>query len=124
MAKKINYASELNPQQLAAVNHVKGPALIIAGAGTGKTRTLIFRVAKLVEDGVDPSKILLLTFTRRASGEMLKRAGECQLVDIEGNVRPLQVQGALPALQPGETPMRFECDSGLGNEVRLSMTRR
>lgn len=73
---KIDYEKELNPQQMAAVAHGEGPALVIAGAGTGKTRTLIYRVAKLVEDGVDPKKILLLTFTRRASNEMLKRAGE------------------------------------------------
>lgn len=73
---KVNYQKELNPQQLAAVEHQGGPALVIAGAGTGKTRTLTYRLAKLVEDGVDPKNILLLTFTRRASSEMLKRAGE------------------------------------------------
>ena len=53
---------------------MEGPLLVIAGAGTGKTRTLVFRVARLVEIGVDPRSILLLTFTRRAAEEMLRRA--------------------------------------------------
>lgn len=70
----IPYADLLNKQQLAAVFHDYGPALVIAGAGTGKTRTLVHRVARLVESGIDPSQILLLTFTRRAANEMLNRA--------------------------------------------------
>ncbi len=70
----IEYADLLNEAQLEAVMHQKGPALLVAGAGTGKTRTLIYRVARLVESGVDPSEILLLTFTRRAAGEMIRRA--------------------------------------------------
>jgi DNA helicase-2/ATP-dependent DNA helicase PcrA len=69
-----DFASELNPQQAAAATHGDGPLLIIAGAGTGKTRTLIYRVAHLIERGVKPERILLLTFTRRASQEMLSRA--------------------------------------------------
>ena len=73
-AYRIDYENELNPAQYSAVMHTKGPALILAGAGTGKTRTLIYRVARLVEDGVDPTSILLLTFTRKASREMLRRA--------------------------------------------------
>jgi DNA helicase-2/ATP-dependent DNA helicase PcrA len=71
---RVNYERELNPAQLEAVRHIEGPALVIAGAGTGKTRTLIYRVARLVEMGVDPKSILLLTFTRRAAKEMLRRA--------------------------------------------------
>ncbi len=71
---KIPYPDLLNKQQLEAVFHDSGPALVIAGAGTGKTRTLVHRVARLVESGVDPHQILLLTFTRRASKEMLNRA--------------------------------------------------
>jgi DNA helicase-2/ATP-dependent DNA helicase PcrA len=71
---KIAYESELNAAQYEAVKHTSGPALVIAGAGTGKTRTLTYRVARLVELGVDPQSILLLTFTRRASEEMLRRA--------------------------------------------------
>ena len=70
----IRYSDLLNKQQLEAVFHDNGPALVIAGAGTGKTRTLVHRVARLVESGVDPSQILLLTFTRRAANEMVNRA--------------------------------------------------
>ena len=70
----IRYSELLNKQQLEAVFFDKGAALVIAGAGTGKTRTLIYRVARLVESGTDPSEILLLTFTRRAAKEMVQRA--------------------------------------------------
>jgi DNA helicase-2/ATP-dependent DNA helicase PcrA len=70
----IDYRKELNPAQYEAVTAVDGPLLVIAGAGTGKTRTLVYRVAHLVEIGIDPRSILLLTFTRRASEEMLRRA--------------------------------------------------
>ncbi len=70
----IPYSELLNNEQLKAVFFDKGAALVIAGAGTGKTRTLIYRVARLVESGVDPTEILLLTFTRRAATEMLNRA--------------------------------------------------
>ncbi|MBP3192389.1 ATP-dependent helicase [Natronogracilivirga saccharolytica] len=71
---QIPYREQLNTQQLGAVMHDDGPALVIAGAGTGKTRTLVYRVARLVEDGTPPESILLLTFTRRAAREMLNRA--------------------------------------------------
>ena len=64
----------LNPEQAAAAAHGDGPLLIVAGAGTGKTRTLVYRVAHLIERGVKPERILLLTFTRRAAQEMLSRA--------------------------------------------------
>jgi DNA helicase-2/ATP-dependent DNA helicase PcrA len=67
-------ADALNPEQERAVAFGDGPLLVIAGAGTGKTRTLIHRVAHLIERGVAPERILLLTFTRRAAGEMLARA--------------------------------------------------
>lgn len=70
-----DYAQELNPQQLAAVEKVNGPALVIAGAGSGKTRVLVYRVARLIDMGVDPASILLLTFTRRSAQEMLGRVG-------------------------------------------------
>jgi len=70
-----NYEEELNPQQLAAVEAVDGPALVIAGAGSGKTRTLVYRVARLIDLGIPPSSILLLTFTRKAAQEMLERVG-------------------------------------------------
>ena len=70
----VNYKSELNEAQYAAVSSVNGPHLVIAGAGTGKTRTIVYRVSYLVELGVKPESILLLTFTRKASQEMLRRA--------------------------------------------------
>lgn len=71
---KINYREELNPSQYEAASAVEGIYLIIAGAGTGKTRTLVYRVARLIELGNDPASILLLTFTRKASNEMMRRA--------------------------------------------------
>src|SRR5579872_513924 len=74
-----NWKTSLNPQQLAAVTAADGPVLVIAGAGTGKTWTLACRVAYLIEHGVPPERILLLTFSRRAAREMLSRAG--RLVD-------------------------------------------
>lgn len=82
---RIDYAGLLNPAQLAAATTTEGPVLVIAGAGSGKTRTLVFRVARLVEQGVAPPAILLLTFTRKASAEMLRRAaglldGRCEQV--------------------------------------------
>ncbi len=70
----IPYEDVLNPAQYEAVTTLEGPLLVIAGAGSGKTRTLTYRVARLVEEGISPESILLLTFTRRASQEMLRRA--------------------------------------------------
>ncbi|MEO7043202.1 MAG: ATP-dependent helicase [Gemmatimonadaceae bacterium] len=69
-----DFSAELNADQLAAATHGDGPLLIVAGAGSGKTRTLVYRVAHLVDRGVRPERILLLTFTRRAAHEMLSRA--------------------------------------------------
>ncbi|MBI3415783.1 MAG: ATP-dependent helicase [Verrucomicrobia bacterium] len=73
---QIDYARELNEQQLAAVTAPPGPALVIAGAGAGKTRTLTYRVAYLLEQGVPPDRILLLTFTNKAAREMMRRVTE------------------------------------------------
>ena len=72
------YLARLNPAQRAAVLHgegaVAGPLLVIAGAGTGKTNTLVHRLAHLVLAGADPRRILLMTFSRRAAAEMTRRA--------------------------------------------------
>src|SRR5437667_11648236 len=81
---QIDYASELNPQQHAAVTAPPGPALVIAGAGSGKTRTLTYRVAFLMEQGVPAERILLLTFTNKAAKEMLRRVGDLIHSDISG----------------------------------------
>ncbi|MEW6600365.1 MAG: UvrD-helicase domain-containing protein, partial [Nitrospirota bacterium] len=69
----IDYASFLNPEQLAAVTSEDGASLVIAGAGSGKTRVVTYRVAYLIEKGVPPSRIMLLTFTNKAAREMLHR---------------------------------------------------
>jgi DNA helicase-2/ATP-dependent DNA helicase PcrA len=76
---RIRYETALNASQLEAVTQTTGPLLVIAGAGSGKTRALTYRAAYLVEKGVSPAAILLLTFTRKASQEMLRRA--TQLLD-------------------------------------------
>ncbi|PWU11729.1 MAG: DNA helicase UvrD [Verrucomicrobia bacterium] len=73
---QIDYAAELNEQQLAAVTAPPGPSLVIAGAGSGKTRTLTYRVAYLLEQGIPPERILLLTFTNKAAREMMGRVAD------------------------------------------------
>ena len=73
-SRAIDYEKELNEAQFKAVTTTEGPLLIVAGAGTGKTRTLVYRVARLVEIGAKPESVLLLTFTRRAAASMLTRA--------------------------------------------------
>ena len=80
----IDYAAELNEQQLAAVTAPPGPLLVIAGAGSGKTRTLTYRVAYLLENGIDPRNVLLLTFTNKAAREMLNRVANLLPVDASG----------------------------------------
>ena len=76
LSRRVDYASDLNAEQHAVVMHPGGPMLVLAGAGSGKTRTLVYRVARLLEDGVPSSSILLLTFTNRAAREMLQRVGD------------------------------------------------
>ena len=71
--KSSSFLADLNPEQRLAVEHGHEPLLIIAGAGTGKTKTLVHRVAQLIDRGVAPSRILLMTFTRRAAAEMVSR---------------------------------------------------
>ena len=103
----------LTPEQLAAVDHLGGPLLVVAGAGSGKTRTLACRVARLVERGIAPERILLLTFTRRAAREMLSRAetltGERGLGRVWGGTfhatanRLLRLHGGALGLSPGFT---------------------
>src|SRR6266403_755946 len=73
---QIDYARELNPQQLAAGTAPPGPSLVIAGAGSGKTRTLTYRVAYLLEQGIPAERILLLTFTNKAAKEMMRRVAD------------------------------------------------
>lgn len=73
---QIDYAGELNEQQFAAVTAPPGPSLVIAGAGSGKTRTLTYRVAYLLEQGIPPDRILLLTFTNKAAKEMMRRVAD------------------------------------------------
>ncbi|HKO57678.1 MAG TPA: ATP-dependent helicase [Thermoanaerobaculia bacterium] len=78
---RVPYAKELNDEQLEVVHAGEGPLLVIAGAGSGKTRTLTYRVSRLIEDGVDPSDILLLTFTNKAAREMLSRVEQLVTID-------------------------------------------
>ncbi len=73
---KIDYKNSLNPNQYYAVSHTNIPLLVIAGAGSGKTRTIVYRVSYLLELGIDPSNILLLTFTRKSAKEMINRASK------------------------------------------------
>ena len=103
----------LTPEQREAVEHLGGPLLVVAGAGSGKTRTLACRVARLVERGVAQERILLLTFTRRAAREMLSRAealtGDRGLGRVWGGTfhaaanRLLRLQGGALGLSPGFT---------------------
>ncbi|MFT6179323.1 MAG: DNA helicase-2/ATP-dependent DNA helicase PcrA [Paracoccaceae bacterium] len=78
----IDYEAELNEQQYAAVSSPPGPALVIAGAGSGKTRTLTYRVAYLLDQGIDPKNLLLLTFTNKAAKEMMERVRELIPLDL------------------------------------------
>ena len=105
----------LNREQLEAVTHGDGPLLVIAGAGTGKTRTLACRVAHLIGRGVSPDRILLLTFTRRAAAEMLSRADQMSGMKTSSRVwggtfhavsnRLLRIYGRALGLPPDFTVM-------------------
>src|SRR5256885_8575417 len=80
--KLARYRAELNEEQFAAVTAPAGPALVIAGAGSGKTRVITYRVAYLVEQGVAPARIMLATFTNRAAREMLRRVEQLTGGDV------------------------------------------
>jgi ATP-dependent DNA helicase UvrD/PcrA len=109
---RVDYDRELNDEQRAVVLAGGGPVLVIAGAGTGKTRALVYRVARLIESGTDPGRILLLTFTNKAAREMLRRVEALLSVDTRrlmggtfhsvGN-RLLRKHGTRLGLQPNFT---------------------
>ncbi|MFX0145303.1 MAG: UvrD-helicase domain-containing protein, partial [Candidatus Hodarchaeota archaeon] len=71
--KEVLFEQDLNEEQLKIINNIKGPMLVIAGAGSGKTRTITYSVAKLLLSGVKPSEIMLVTFTNKAANEMIRR---------------------------------------------------
>ncbi len=82
LEKRVNYEAELNSQQLEVVVAGDGPVLVIAGAGSGKTRTITYRVSWLLESGCNPNEILLLTFTNKAAREMIHRVALLTQIDI------------------------------------------
>ena len=122
------WLEELNPAQRDAVTFGEGPLLVIAGAGTGKTRTLACRVAYLLEQGVAPDRLLLLTFTRRAAAEMLSRAAHLTGIDTVQRVwggtfhsvanRLLRLYGRAVGLGPDFTVMDQDDAADLMNLVR------
>jgi DNA helicase-2/ATP-dependent DNA helicase PcrA len=133
----VDYEKELNEAQLRAVTTTEGPLLVVAGAGTGKTRTLVYRVARLVETGARPESVLLLTFTRRAAASMLARAAgladaRCQRVSGgtfhglgHGVLRKFPeaagVQRNFTVLDPGDTEDLIDL---LRRQMRLTKDRR
>jgi DNA helicase-2/ATP-dependent DNA helicase PcrA len=126
---QIDYAAELNEQQLAAVTAPPGPLLVIAGAGSGKTRTLTYRVAYLLENGIDSRNILLLTFTNKAARQMLDRVANLLPVDASGlwggtfhsvGNRMLRRHGSALGYSSGFTIMDREDQKDLINAVVAS----
>src|SRR5436190_4231392 len=125
----IDYAAELNEQQLAAVTGPPGPLLVIAGAGSGKTRTLTYRVAYLLENGIEPRNILLLTFTNKAARQMLDRVVNLLPIDASGlwggtfhsvGNRMLRRHGSVLGYSSGFTIMDREDQKDLLNSVVAS----
>ena len=121
---------ELNRSQLAAATAPPGPLLIIAGAGTGKTNTLAHRVAHLINEGADPSRILLLTFTRRAAEIMTRRAerivGKKARVSWAGTFhsvanRLLRLHASAVGLEPSFTVLDRSDSADLLNVVRQEL---
>lgn len=125
------WLEDLNPQQRRAVEHGDGPLLIIAGAGTGKTKTLAARVANLIDRGVAPERILLLTFTRRAAAEMISRAQRLVSQESAARVwggtfhavanRLLRIYGSALELSPDFTLMDESDAADLMNLVRADL---
>ena len=107
----------LNAEQRAAVAHGDGPLLIVAGAGTGKTRTLVHRVSALIGRGVRAERILLLTFTRRAAEEMLSR------VERLTGQRSTRVQGGTFHATAHQTLRQFGQHAGIGEGLDRKSTR-
>lgn len=107
------YKTQLNPMQCEAVFQLEGAILVIAGAGSGKTRTIVHRVAYMLQVGVNPKSILLLTFTRRAAGEMIKRVNELTNAATAGLITAgtfhsfantmLRIYGRSAGIEPGFT---------------------
>src|SRR5437899_637374 len=125
----IDYAAELNEQQLAAVTARPGPLLLIAGAGSGKTRTVTYRVAYLLENRIDPRNILLLTFTNKAARQMLDRVASLLPIDASGiwggtfhsvGNRMLRWHGSALGYNSGFTIMDREDQKDLINTVVAS----
>jgi hypothetical protein len=107
---------DLNPEQLRAATAGEGPVLTIAGAGTGKTKTLASRVAWLVSQGIDPGRIMLLTFTRRASDEMLR-------LGVGGKQHHARVISILSFLLLRYRPKRGAENAWLGFKLRVTVAR-
>ena len=118
---QIDYARELNEQQYAAVTAPPGPALVIAGAGSGKTRTLTYRVAYLLEQGIPPDRILLLTFTNKAAGEMMRRVadllGQRTAVALGRHVSLHRQPHPAPARRAARLPARFHHPGPRGRQA-------
>ncbi|MGH2788310.1 MAG: ATP-dependent helicase [Actinomycetota bacterium] len=132
------WADQLNDAQRRAVVHPGGPLLVVAGAGSGKTKTLAARVAHLISEGTAPERILLLTFTRRAARDMLERAGRMSDYGAAGRVwggtfhatanRLIRIHSAALGLTPDFTVMDqsdaadlmglVRADLGLGDSTR------
>lgn len=101
--KVVSWKEELNAAQLEAVLTQEGPVLVLAGAGTGKTKTIVSRLAQLVSSGVPTSSILLLTFTRKAAREMLLRAssiGDKRCTEVQGGTFHSFCSGVLRKFAP------------------------
>ena len=104
---QIDFRAQLNDEQFAAVTAESGPLLVLAGAGSGKTRTLTYRVAWLLSQGVRPGEILLLTFTNKAAKEMLHRVQELTGIEPRGNSGghvPFDWPPGAPDVRRGDRP--------------------